>query len=178
MLVAVKARYACASTTCSSLPCLGGLSAGDEKKHGLLAARARRAFFLCRVVTSIGIVMVGEAAREKRAVWDGRLAKTKGGLTREQLMESKSGKIVSKKQHAAGKRLHARGLQEGWLHSPIHAGAPLKRKGVGRKAAFANQVFTNAVDDARHNGRAYLGNATLSAHVPKAGATARNCGNF
>jgi len=37
--------------------------------------------------------MVGEAAREKRAVWDGRLAKTKGGLTQADLMESKSGKI-------------------------------------------------------------------------------------
>ena len=34
LLVAVKARYACASTTCSLLPCPGGLSADDEKKHG------------------------------------------------------------------------------------------------------------------------------------------------
>jgi len=93
LLVAVKARYACASTTCSLLPCPGGLSADDEKKHSLLAARDTSPLFLCRVVTSLGIVMVGEAAREKRAVWDGRLAKTKGGLTQADLMESKFGKI-------------------------------------------------------------------------------------
>lgn len=116
--------------------------------------------------------MVGESAREKRAVWDGRLAKTKGGLTRQDLMENKSGKIVSKKQHAAGKRLHARGLQEGWLHPPIRAGAPLKRRKT------ANQVFTNGVDDARANGRAYLGNATLSAGIPLAGQAARNWGGL
>lgn len=118
------------------------------------------------------VTMVGEAAREKRAVYEGRLPRTKGGLTRDDLMENKSGKIVSRKQHAAGKRLHARGLQEGWLAPPIRAGAPL----VKRKKA--NQAFTNGVDDARANGRAFLGNETLSAHIPRAGAAARNWGNF
>lgn len=111
--------------------------------------------------------MAGEAAREKRAVWDGRLTKTKGGLTRADLMENKSGKIVSRKQHAAGKRLHARGVQEGWL-APAFQGH--KRQ--------ARQVFTDGVDDARANGRAYLSNATLSAQIPQMGATARNWGNF
>lgn len=122
--------------------------------------------------------MVGESAREKRAVFEGRLPHTKGGLTRSDLMENKSGKVVSKKQHAAGKRLHARGLQEGWLHPPIQAGVPLKRKAGGRRVAYANQVYTNGVDDARAHGQAYLGNATLSAGIPKAGAAGRNWGMF
>lgn len=117
--------------------------------------------------------MVGEAAREKRAVFEGRLTKTKGGLTRADLMENKTGKVVSKKQHAAGKRLHAKGLQEGWLHPPIRAGAPLISK-----RRVSNQRFTNGVDDSRANGKAFLGNATLSAQIPRMGAAARNWGNF
>lgn len=148
---------------------------GDASRHDecevidVRSGTRPRLFYMCASY----VIMVGEAAREKRAVYEGRLPRTKGGLTRSELMENKSGKIVSRKQHAAGKRLHARGLQEGWLAPPIRAGVPL-RKTVRR----ANQNFTNGVDDARANGRAFLGGATLSAHVPKAGATARNWGNF
>lgn len=41
----------------------------------------------------------------RRAVWEGRLSKTKGGLTKKDLMVSKStGKIVSKKASTAAKR--------------------------------------------------------------------------
>lgn len=41
----------------------------------------------------------------RRAVWEGRLSKTKGGLTKKDLMVSKStGKIVSKKASAAAKK--------------------------------------------------------------------------
>ena len=34
-----------------------------------------------------------------RAVWTGKISKTKGGLTKSQLMKSKSGKIVSAQNH-------------------------------------------------------------------------------
>jgi len=41
----------------------------------------------------------------KRAVYDGVYQKTRGGLTRSDLIENKYGKVVSKRKHAAGKSL-------------------------------------------------------------------------
>lgn len=38
----------------------------------------------------------------KRQVWNGNAKQTSGGLTKENLMKNKRGKVVSKKQHAAG----------------------------------------------------------------------------
>ena len=43
-------------------------------------------------------------AGQRRQVWEGRALKTNGGLTKNDLMQSKSGKIVSKRASAAGKR--------------------------------------------------------------------------
>ena len=39
----------------------------------------------------------------RRQVWNGTAQKTSGGLTRNDLMKNKRGKIVSKKKSAAGK---------------------------------------------------------------------------
>ena len=94
----------------------------------------------------------GDAAREKRDVWSGRLSRTRSGLTKSDLMLNKAGKVVSKRQHAAGKRLYQRGKAEGWLASPFTrggGGAPRRRP------RRARQVFTNRVDDAAHHGRAH-----------------------
>lgn len=41
----------------------------------------------------------------KRAVYDGVYQKTRGGLTKNDLIENKYGKVVSKRKHAAGKSL-------------------------------------------------------------------------
>ncbi len=50
----------------------------------------------------------------KAQVFHGTALKTAGGLTRKELMKTKSGRIVSKKKHAAGlkalKRLRALGF--------------------------------------------------------------------
>merc|ERR1719217_495447 len=43
-------------------------------------------------------------AGANRAVWSGRISKTKGGLAKGSLMKSKSGKIVSAKKSALGKK--------------------------------------------------------------------------
>ncbi len=45
-----------------------------------------------------------KAIGSKREVWNGLADHTSGNLTRDDLMKNKRGKIVSKKQHAAGKR--------------------------------------------------------------------------
>ena len=55
-------------------------------------------------------------AGQRRAVWEGRAQKTRGGLTRADLMVSKStGKIVSKRASAASKRSYRKnGLTPGF----------------------------------------------------------------
>ena len=43
-------------------------------------------------------------AGQRRQVWEGRAEQTRGGLTRKDLMESKSGRIVSRRASEASKR--------------------------------------------------------------------------
>ena len=43
-------------------------------------------------------------AGQRRQVWEGRAEQTKGGLTRKDLMENKSGKIVSRRASRASKK--------------------------------------------------------------------------
>ena len=45
-------------------------------------------------------------AGQRRQVWEGRALKTKGGLTKDDLMVSKSGKIVSKAKSKKSKRMY------------------------------------------------------------------------
>ena len=47
---------------------------------------------------------MGKIRGSKREVWEGRSMKTASGLTRDHLMKNARGKIVSKKQHLAGKK--------------------------------------------------------------------------
>ena len=47
---------------------------------------------------------MGHIAREKRKVFEGKKSKTSSGLSKGQLTKSKSGKIVSAKKHAMGKK--------------------------------------------------------------------------
>ncbi len=44
----------------------------------------------------------------KAQVWHGNAQKTSGGLTKEDLMKNKAGRIVSKKKHELGKLAFAR----------------------------------------------------------------------
>merc|ERR1712164_219733 len=57
-----------------------------------------------------------------RAVFTGRIMKSKGGLKKDALMKSKSGKIVSKKKSLAGKK-------NKWIKAVAAARAALKIKG-------------------------------------------------
>merc|ERR1719335_1529250 len=57
-----------------------------------------------------------------RAVFTGKIMKSKGGLKKDALMKSKSGKIVSKKKSLAGKK-------NKWIKAVAAARAALKIKG-------------------------------------------------
>lgn len=50
----------------------------------------------------------------KAQVWHGKAKRTSGGLTRKDLMKTKSGRIVSRKKHAAGKKAIKRLFQLGF----------------------------------------------------------------
>merc|ERR1711964_518777 len=62
-----------------------------------------------------------------RRVWAGKLNKTKGGLTKADLCKNKRGKIVSKKQHSAAKRLSKYASK--WMAALKRARKELKLKG-------------------------------------------------
>merc|ERR1712046_375979 len=52
------------------------------------------------------ISIIAKGKRAKASVWLGGKEKTVGGLKKSDLMKSKSGKLVSKKMHAAGKKAY------------------------------------------------------------------------
>jgi hypothetical protein len=54
----------------------------------------------------------------KRQVFNGTAHHTSGGLTRKDLMKNKRGDIVSKKQHAAGKKALTRLRKAGYIAKP------------------------------------------------------------
>ena len=60
-------------------------------------------------------------ARGSRAeVWHGNAKKTSGGLTKDDLMKNnKTGRIVSKKMHARGKKLYREMKAKGVLAEPF-----------------------------------------------------------
>ena len=56
----------------------------------------------------------GRTVGSKAQVWHGKAKHTSGGLTRKDLMKTKSGRIVSRKKHAAGKKAISRLFKLGY----------------------------------------------------------------
>merc|ERR1719384_552335 len=84
---------------------------------------------------SVRKIAVGPLARH--AVFSGRKAKTVGGLTKDLLIRSKSGKIVSKRQSSQAKRAFASSKLRAWSVATKKARALLRIKGfvpVGGKS--------------------------------------------
>ncbi len=68
---------------------------------------------------SMPVTRPQRVADEKRWVWEGRLKSTKSGLRKTDLMESKSGQIVSKKKHAHGKKMFRINNKAGLMAPPF-----------------------------------------------------------
>merc|ERR1719497_265014 len=64
-------------------------------------------------VKKVSIIARGKLA--KVAVFKGKKTKTVGGLTKDTLTKSKSGKIVSKAASARGKKLYAQSALKKWI---------------------------------------------------------------
>merc|ERR1712087_462640 len=74
--------------------------------------------------------VIAKGVLAKSQVLKGKKVKTSGGLTKDGLMKNKRGKVVSKKQHAVGKKLYA--SVEKWIGCVINA-----RKALGLKGFVA-----------------------------------------
>merc|ERR1712139_448505 len=70
---------------------------------------------------------IAKGKRAKASVWLGGKEKTSSGLKKSDLMKSKSGKLVSKKKHAAGKKAYQR--IRGWTVAVQKARKELGVKG-------------------------------------------------
>ncbi|CAK0804893.1 unnamed protein product [Prorocentrum cordatum] len=71
--------------------------------------------------------IIAKGSLAKSQVLKGAKMKTSGGLTKDKLMKNKRGKVVSKKQHAAGKKNYA-GLKK-WTECVTKARSALGLKG-------------------------------------------------
>jgi hypothetical protein len=81
-----------------------------------------------------------------RAVFSGRKMKTVGGLTKDKLTKSKTGKIVSKKQQAQGKKVYSKYLAK-WTKAVQAARKALGTKGfqaVGGKSTKGQALLKKA----------------------------------
>merc|ERR1712139_497730 len=73
------------------------------------------------------VSIIAKGKRAKASVWLGGKEKTMGGLKKSDLMKSKTGKLVSKKAHAAGKKAYAN--IKGWTVAVQKARKELGVKG-------------------------------------------------
>merc|ERR1712124_205362 len=80
-----------------------------------------------KVMKAKRVSKVASGRYARSVVLRGSKMKTKSGLTRDMLMKNKRGKIVSKRQSAAGKRNFAQ--IKGWVDAVVKARSSLILKG-------------------------------------------------
>merc|ERR1719487_2279070 len=70
------------------------------------AMKAMKALKAMKAMKKKTVSKIAKGKRAKASVWLGGKEKTSSGLKKSDLMKSKSGKLVSKKAHAAGKKAY------------------------------------------------------------------------
>merc|ERR1719433_1133157 len=96
-------------------------------------------------VKKVSIVARGKRARV--AVFTGKKAKTVGGLTKDSLTKSTTGKIVSKAASARAKKRYAQSGLKKWIDAVVQARKQLGIKGfccVNGKTAQGKALFAKA----------------------------------
>ena len=91
------------------------------------------------------VSVIAKGKRAKASVFRGTKQKTQGGLQKSDLMKSKSGKIVSKKSHANGKKAYKR--ISAWVAAVGKARKALGIKGfcaVNGKTAQGKALYAKA----------------------------------
>merc|ERR1719158_2393440 len=106
------------------------------------AMKAMKSMKAMKKVKKVSVIARGKYA--KAAVFNGKKAKTVGGLTKETLTKSKSGKIVSKAASARGKKMFAQSALKKWCVATAQARKSLGIKGfcpVGGKTAQGKALY-------------------------------------
>merc|ERR1719336_1557228 len=122
-------------------------AAAKPAMKGMKAAKAAmktamKAMKAMKKVKKVSAIARGKYA--KAAVFNGRKAKTVGGLTKDTLIKSKSGKIVSKAASARGKKAFATSALKKWGVATMQARKALGITGfcpVGGKTARGKALY-------------------------------------
>merc|ERR1712008_559359 len=119
---------------------------GKAMKAAMKAMKAAmKAMKAMKAKKKVSVVARGKYA--KAAVFNGRKAKTVGGLTKETLIKSKSGKIVSKAASARGKKRWAQSALKKWFDAVTQARQALGITGfcaVNGKTAQGKALYAKA----------------------------------
>merc|ERR1712217_642275 len=111
-------------------------------KAGMKAMKAMKSMKAMKKVKKVSIVARGRGAKAR--VFNGKKAKTVGGLTKETLIKSKSGKIVSKAASARAKKNWATSALKKWIDALKQARKELKIQGfcaVNGKTAQGKALY-------------------------------------
>merc|ERR1719230_2518211 len=107
------------------------------------AMKAMAAMKAMRAMKKKAVSKIAKGRYAKSVVFRGTKAKTYTGLTKADLVKSKRGKIVSKKQHALGKALYAKHAKA-WISAVQKA-----RKALGVKGFVAIKKGTPLYNKAK-----------------------------
>merc|ERR1739846_277390 len=89
------------------------MKAAKPAMKGMKATAAMKAAMKAMKAKKVSVIARGKYARA--AVFKGKKAKTVGGLTKDTLIKSKTGKIVSKAASARGKKNYAQSALKKWI---------------------------------------------------------------
>merc|ERR1712217_901809 len=99
-----------------------------------------------KAMKAMKVSVIASGKRAKAAVFAGRKTKTTGGLTKDKLTKSKTGKIVSKARSQAAKKRYASGIGR-WNAAVKAAKKALGIKGfvaIGGKSAQGKALHAKA----------------------------------
>merc|ERR1739844_130457 len=118
------------------------MGAAKPAMKGMKTTAAMKAAMKAMKAKKVSVIARSKYARA--AVFKGRKAKTTGGLTKDTLTKSKSGKIVSKAASARGKKAFATSALKKWGVATLQARKALGITGfcpVGGKTAQGKALY-------------------------------------
>merc|ERR1712176_687944 len=93
------------------------------------------------------VSVIAKGTGAKARVFSGKKSKTQSGLTKDKLIKNKRGKVVSKKQSAAGKKLWVQNGLKAWSEAVKKARKELGLTGfvaIGGKSAAGKALYAKA----------------------------------
>merc|ERR1719343_1269774 len=115
-------------------------------KTSMRAAKAMKGMKAMKAMKTKKVSVIAKGKYARAAVFKGTKQKTATGMTKDKLMKSKTGKIVSKARSAAAKRRYANGLGR-WTKAVAAARKALGVRGfvaVNGKTAQGKAIYAKA----------------------------------